>query len=78
MQHTNIREGKPAAAVWFLYSEQREPLGQIYRGEGKAVPEVGAKLTDGGKWRTAEVVEFEELRSACAMRRFSVVVRVVG
>ena len=64
------------SAVWYLYSEADEPLGQIYRGETNAVPEVGAQLTDGGRWEHAEIVDVRELAPTCAMRRFRVVVRV--
>ena len=70
--------GTRPAAVWFLYSEDNTPLGQVYRDEEDAVPSVGTRLTDGERWDASEVVSFEELASTCAMRRFRVVVRVLG
>ena len=66
------------AAVWFLYSEEKEPWGQIYRAQDEAVPAVGTVIIDGVAWKRAEVVRFDELRSTCAMRRFRVIIRVVG
>ena len=71
-----LEEKTPPAAVWFLYSEENEPLGQIYRGRKEAVPAIGARLTNSGKWETAEVVDFSELAATCEMRRFQVIVRV--
>ena len=65
------------AGVWFVFSEENEPLGLLYRREGEALPVVGAEVADGAQWKTAEVVSFDELPSACAMRRFRVVVRLV-
>ena len=66
------------AGVWFLFGEDDEPMGRMYRVEGEAVPVVGARIADGAGWKTAEVVGFAELPSACAMRRFRVVVRVAA
>ncbi len=63
------------AAVWYLYSEANEPLGQLYRGESNAVPEVGARLTDAGRWEGSEIAQVRELAPTCAMRRFRVVIR---
>ena len=60
-------------AVWFLYSDADEPLGQIYRGEEDAVPAAGDRIEHEG--RMFEVVRYTELRASCAMRRFRVVVR---
>ena len=65
-------------AVWFLYSEEGEPLGQVYRAKDEAAPAVGDRLTGAAAWASAEVVEFTELSPTCAMRRFRVVVRVLG
>ena len=65
-------------AIWFLFSEENEPLGQVYRPTENAAPTVGTRITNGSGWSVAQVVEFRELASACAMRRFRVVVRVVG
>ena len=64
-------------AVWFLYSEADEPLGQLYRDSEGAVPTAGTSLSDGTTWERAEVVSFLELRSACEIRRFRVIIRVV-
>ncbi|MDA1129512.1 MAG: hypothetical protein O2913_12565 [Chloroflexi bacterium] len=58
--------------TWYLYSEEDEPFGSIYRG---ALPEVGATIEDGPGFKTAHIVSFTELRATCAMRRFRVVVR---
>ena len=41
------------------------------------MPVPGVVLTDGASWNRAEVVEYEELLSTCAMRRFRVVVRLL-
>lgn len=65
------------AAVWFLHTIDDQPLGQVYRYEGDEVPAAGTALTDGATWKRAEVVEYEELLSTCAMRRFRVLVRVL-
>ena len=65
-------------AVWFLYSEADEPLGQLYRDSDWAVPMAGASLRDGTKWKSAQVVSFLELRSACEIRRFRVIIRVLA
>jgi hypothetical protein len=64
-------------AVWFLRTVDEQPLGQVYRYEGEWVPAAGTVLTDGATWKRAEVVEYEELLSTCAMRRFRVVVRLL-
>ena len=55
--------------TWYLFSEEDEPLGQIYRA---GVPEVGAQIEGG------QVVSFTELHATCAMRRFRVVVRILS
>ncbi|MCI0849017.1 MAG: hypothetical protein J4N86_10820 [Chloroflexi bacterium] len=57
---------------WYLYSENDEPLGSIYR---KNLPEVGAQVEEREGFADAQVVSFTELRATCAMRRFKVVVR---
>ena len=64
-------------AVWFLYSEDNQPLGQLYRSQGEEMPVVGARLSDGERWKTADVLAFEEIRSVCEMRRFRVIIRVL-
>ena len=61
-----------ATTRWYLYSEDDEPLGSIYR---SAHPEVDAVIEDGPGFKTAQVSSFTELRATCAMRRFRVVVR---
>ena len=65
-------------AVWFLYSEGDQPLGQVYRGKEAAIPTVGGLISNGARWKSAEVVSFEELAATCAMKRFRVVVRVTA
>ena len=60
-------------AVWFLYSETEEPLGQTYRRGEDAVPAAGVHLEHAGQ--RLEVVRHAELRASCAMRRFKVTVR---
>ena len=57
---------------WYLYSENDEPLGSVYR---SALPEAGARIEDRPEFTAAQVVSFTELRATCAMRRFKVVVR---
>lgn len=74
---TSSTQASQHAAVWFVVSEQGEPLGQLYRGPDEAEPVIGASVVNGAKWRQAEVVESTELRSTCRMRRFSVVLKVV-
>lgn len=70
--------GAAPAAVWFLYAEAGQPLGQVYRSREEAVPAPGARLANGPSWRSVEVVRFIELASTCALRRFRVVVRVLA
>lgn len=72
-----IYPGMRPAAVWFLYSEDESPLGQVYRNLDDAVPSIGSRLADGERWDVAEVVSFEELATTCAMRRFRVVIRIL-
>ena len=62
-------------AAWFLFDEDGQALGQVYR---PAVPRVGVRIDGGQGFEAAEVVEFTELRATCAMRRFRVVVRVIS
>ena len=40
-------------AVWFLYSDEEEPLGQMYQRGGDAIPVAGDRL--GHKGRMFEV-----------------------
>ena len=65
-------------ATWFLKSEENEPLGQVYRAADETVPTTGARITNGAAWGSAEIVRFRELGPTCAMRRFEVIIRVVG
>ena len=58
--------------TWFLYSEEDQPLGSVYR---ESLPEAGTRIEEGPGFAAAEVVSFTELRATCAMRRFKVVVR---
>ncbi|MDE0721614.1 MAG: hypothetical protein OSB75_13845 [Dehalococcoidia bacterium] len=61
---------------WFLYSEtEEEPLGRIYQ---KGLPEVGGRIEEGQGFQAAEIVNFDELRATCAMRRFKVVLRLIS
>ncbi len=71
------RQGVVIPTVWFLYSEDGEPLGQVYRHGEEAIPTEGVRITNGARWKSAEVLSFSELTSTCAMRRFRVVVRLV-
>ena len=67
----------PITATWFLFSEESKPLGQISRREGDdPVPTVGQDLQGGATWDAATVMELEEVRATCGVRRFRVVVRV--
>ena len=61
--------------TWYLFSEEDEPLGQMYRA---GVPEVGDQIAGGQGFEVAQVVSFAELRATCAMRRFRVVVRILS
>ena len=61
--------------IWFLVSEQGEPMGQVYRSGEDRVPSAGVRVEHAGK--RLEVVEFSELQATCAMRRFRVGVRVL-
>ncbi len=61
--------------IWYLFSEEDEPLGQMYRA---GVPEVDAQIEGGQRFVTAQVVSFTELRATCAVRRFRVVVRILS
>ena len=60
--------------VWFVYSEQGEPLGRLYREEGAPDPEVGARMPDGDGWPSATITAVRELAPTCAMRRFRVTI----
>ena len=64
-------------AIWYLYSEEQEPLGQVYRTRDEEVPVIGDRIDSALEGRGAEVVEFSELTATCAMRRFRVVVREI-
>jgi hypothetical protein len=68
----------PITASWFLFSEENKPLGQINRrGDDDPTPSLGQDLGGGASWSVATVLEFEEVRATCGIRRFRVVVRVV-
>ncbi len=69
------RETCLPTTTWYLFSEEDEPLGQMYRA---GVPEVGAQIEGGQRFEVAQVVSFTELRATCAMRRFRVVVRILS
>ena len=60
--------------VWFVYSEQGNPLGRLYRDEGAPAPEVGARMPDGDGWTSAVITAVRELAPTCAMRRFRVTI----
>ena len=67
----------PIIASWFLFSEENKPLGQINRREGDdPTPSAGQELEGGASWSAATVLESEEVRATCGVRRFRVVVRV--
>ena len=57
---------------WYLYSEDDEPLGSLFR---SAIPEVGAIIDDRPDSGPLEIVKVTKLRATCAMRRFRVEVR---
>ena len=68
----------PITASWFLFSEESKPLGQIHRRQcDDPTPSVGEDLGGRASWSVAAVLEFEEVRATCGIRRFRVVVRVV-
>ena len=60
--------------VWFVYSEQGEPIGRLYREEGAPDPEVGARMPEGEGWASATITAVRELAPTCAMRRFRVTI----
>ncbi len=70
--------GTMPAAAWFLYGEDGRPLGQVYRGLDGAAPIAGERVACGEPLGAAEVVSFEELSATCALRRWRVVVRLLG
>ena len=59
--------------AWFLRDEEGRPLGQIRR---SLTPEVGAEVGGDEEFASAVLIEVEELRPTCSMRRFKVVVRL--
>ena len=61
--------------TWFLFDEDGQPLGQLYR---PAVPRAGLRIEGTDRFETAEVIDVTELRATCSMRRFRVVVRVLS
>ena len=71
--------GEPTTCLpttaWFLFDEDGQALGQVYRPEA---PQVGVRIEGGARFEAAEVVEFTELQATCAMRRFRVDVRVLA
>ena len=74
-----LRRSVSPAAAWFLYSATGEPVGRVYRQtDPEAVPTVGERVAVEPGRGTLEVVSFEELSSACILRRFRVVVREAG
>lgn len=66
------------AAVWYLVSDAGAALGQTYRGKHEDEPHPGERLSGDARWEGATVVSFTELAATCMMRRFRVVVRLVG
>lgn len=65
-------------AVWFLYSEDEQPMGRLYRREGEPNPQLGLHFVHGDEGQEVEILQFRELGPTCMMRRFRVVVRVVA
>ena len=61
--------------TWFLYSEDDQPMGSIYR---KYLPEAGVQIDEREGFAAAQVVSFTELRATCAVRRFKVLVRPIS
>ena len=59
----------------YLYSEDDEPLGSLYR---NAIPVVGATIDDSPNSVPDQIVSVNELRATCAMRRFRLVVLSLG
>ena len=64
-------------AVWFLYSEDEQPMGRMYRREGEPMPQVGLRFRQEDDGSEVKIVLFRELGPTCLMRRFHVVVRPV-
>jgi len=73
---TGAREPCLPVASWFLYSEDGQALGQVYRKKGEDVPTVGQRLSEADNGLDGVIVSFEELRATCAMRRFKVVLKL--
>ena len=74
-----LRRSVSPAAAWFLYSESGEPMGRVYRQtDPEAEPTPRERFKAEHRRGTLEVVSFEELSSACILRRFRVVVREAG
>ena len=74
-----LRRSVSPAAAWFLYSESGAPMGRVYRQtDPEAVPTPGERFQADHGDGTLKVVSFEELASACILRRFRVVVREAG
>ncbi|MDP6453323.1 MAG: hypothetical protein QF898_08455 [SAR202 cluster bacterium] len=61
--------------TWYLFDEEDQPLGQIYR---PGFPDDGLEFEGGQRFESGEVVSFSELRATCSMRRFRVIVRVLS
>ena len=60
--------------VWFVYSEDGNPLGRRYCEVGAPAPEVGAAIPDGEGWTSTVITAVRELAPTCAMRRFHVTI----
>ena len=72
---SELQETCLPTTTWFLYSEDDDPLGTIYR---SSLPEVGAHVEAGPGFNDALIMNVAELQATCSMRRFRVDVRVIA
>ena len=74
---SNGEQTEAIGAVWFLYSEDEQPMGRTYRCEGEPTPELGLRFLFGDEGKEVEIIGFRELGPTCLMRRFRVEVRAL-
>lgn len=76
--NNNEDQTEAIGEVWFLYSENEQPMGRLYRQADLPSPELGLHFQHGENGQELEIVEYSELGPTCMMRRFRIVVRVAG
>ena len=75
---SNDNQTEAIGEVWFLLSEDEQPMGRIYRRDGEPSPQDGQRFAHGEDGQEVEIISFRELGPTCLMRRFQVVVKVVN